>query len=91
MAPSPRTVNLKLTGEMLRSLVAVKRRNKPTELEFRDEKSTYHNDTGPGGNKKKIRRILPDKSGEEFNSKITNLLSNVLQKSVFKTIRKNNR
>ena len=54
-------------------------------------KTPYHNDTGPGGNKKKIRRILPDKSGEEFNSKITNLLSNVLQKSVFKMIRKNNR
>ena len=85
----PRTVNLKLTGKMLRSLTAIKRQGKPLEVEFKDEKATYHNDTGPGGNKKKIRRLLPGQKGEEFNSTITNLLSNVLQRSVFLVIRRN--
>ena len=86
-----RTVNLRLTGKMLKSLVAVKRRGKPLAIEFKDDKAAYHNTTGPRGNKKKIRRMLPDERGEEFNSKITGLLSNVLQKSVFKVIIKNNR
>ena len=90
-AGHPRTVNLKLTGKMLRSLVAIKRRGKPVELEFKDEKAIYHNTTGPRGNKRKIRRLLPDKRGEEFNSSLTNLLSDVLRRSVFRIIRKNNR
>ena len=85
-----RTVNLKLTGKMLKSLAAIKRRGKLLEIEFKDEKASYHNYSGPGGNKKKIRRMLPDKRGEEFNSKITKLLSNILQKSVFRIIQRNN-
>ena len=90
-AGHPRTVNLKLTGKMLKSLAAIKRRGRPLEVIFKEEKAIYHNTTGPGGNKGKIRRILPDKRGENFNSTITRLLSNVLQNSVFKTILKNNR
>ena len=87
-AGHPRTVNLKLTGKMLKSLKAIKRKSRPLELVFRDKKAVYHNATGPRGNKKKIRRILPDKSREDFNSKIINLLSSILQKSVFKIIHK---
>ena len=90
-AGHPRTVNLKLSGKMLGSLMAKKRRGKPLDIEFTDEKAIYHNTTGPGGNKRKIRRMLPDKRGENFNTLITNLLSNILQKSVFKIIIKNNR
>ena len=86
----PRTVNLKLTGKMLRSLATVKRRAKPLELVFRDKKAIYHNDTGPSGNKNKIRRILPSQNREKFNSKIMGLIANVLQKSVFRIIRENN-
>ena len=90
-AGHPRTVNLKLTGKMLKSLTAIKRRGKPLEVEFKDEKAIYHNTTGPGGNKKKIRRILPSEPEEKFNSKITNLLSNVLKRLVFRIIKNNNR
>ena len=88
-AGHPRTVNLKLTGKMLKSLTAIKRRGRPLEVIFKDEKAHYHNTTGPGGNKGKTRRILPDKKDEEFNSTITNLLSSVLQRSVFLVIRRN--
>ena len=60
------------------------------QIEFRDEKAVYHNYTGPGGNKNKIRRMLPDQKGEDFNSKITNLLSNILKKSTLTIIQRNN-
>ena len=71
--------------------MAKKRRGKPLDIEFTDEKAIYHNTTGPGGNKKKIRRLLPVKSDENFNTSIANILSNILQKLVFKIIAKNNR
>ena len=90
-AGHPRTVNLKLAGEMLKSLTATKRRGKPLDIEFEDEKAVYHNDTGPGGNKKKIRRVLPSNHGEEFNSKIIMLIGNILKRSVFRVIKINNR
>ena len=90
-AGHPRVVNLKLTGKMLESLTAIKIRGRPLEVTFKDEKALYHNTTGPSGNKRKIRRLLPDKKGERFNSRLTNLLSNILQKSVFRIIPKNNR
>ena len=88
-AGHPRTVNLRLTGKMLKSLSIIKRQGKPLEIIFRDAKAIYHNTIGPGGNKKKTRRMLPNNQGEEFNSKITGLISNVLQRSVFRIIRKN--
>ena len=90
-AGHPRTVNLKLTGKMLKSLIAIKRRGKPLEIKFKDEKAIYHNTTGPAGNKRKVRRMLPDQTGENFNSKITSLLSHVLQRSILKMIARNNR
>ena len=85
-----RTVNLSLSGDMLKSLKAKFKKGRPLILEFTDEKAIFHNTTGPGGNKNKIRRVLPDKRGEEFNSKLTNLLSDVLRKTIFKIIAKNN-
>ena len=39
-AGHPRTVNLKLTGKMLKSLAAIKKRGKPLEIIFKDEKSS---------------------------------------------------
>ena len=87
----PRTVNLRLTGKMLKSLIAIKKTGKPLEVKFKDEKAHFHNDTGPGGNNKKIRRMLPSNHGEGFNSKITGVISNILQKSVFKIIDRKNR
>ena len=47
--------------------------------------------TGPRGNKRKVRRLLPDKNGEKFNTTLTNLLSGILRKSIFKIIQKSNR
>ena len=90
-AGHPRTVNLKLTGKMLNSLRTIKQRKKPLLVQFTDEKAAFHNDTGPGGNRRKIRRLLPSNNGETFNSVITNLLSDTLRKTVFKIIRRGNR
>ena len=60
-------------------------------MEFKNPLAFTHNDVGAGNNKHRIRRMLPDKRGERFNSQITNLLSNTIVKAALKIIRRNNR
>lgn len=59
-------VNMTLTGKMLDSLEIVRRGDKRF-MEFEDKKAYFHNNSG-AGSKRVIRRLLPDKDGESFNS-----------------------
>jgi hypothetical protein len=59
-------VDMTLKGTMLKSLDIVPRGGK-TYMEFDDPKAYYHNNSG-AGKKRVIRRLLPDKDGESFNS-----------------------
>ena len=90
-AGHPRVVNLRLTGKLLKSLRAINRKGKELVMEFKNPLAFTHNDVGAGNNKHRIRRMLPDKRGERFNSQITNLLSNTIVKAALKIIRRNNR
>lgn len=64
-----RPVNLYLTGEMIRSFF-VKPSGKGFKIGFRDKKAYYHNETGPGGKREYLRRLLPTIPGENFTKSI---------------------
>ena len=66
---SRRPVNLFLTGEMIRSFF-VQAKGRGFRIGFKDKKAWYHNDTGPGGKREYIRRLLPTISGENFTKSI---------------------
>ena len=74
--PSP--VNLKLTGELLKSLF-VKVTPKGLLIGFDNFLADIHNREG-AGKKKVVRRMLPTKQGEQFNKVITTRLKQVLDK-----------
>lgn len=86
-------VNLKLSGQMLSSLIVRKiggGMTKRIEILFDDEVATYHNKLGAGKSKVK-RRLLPTESGEKFNRRITRLNITLLEKSVSTILREINR
>ena len=64
-----RPVNLKLTGELLKSLI-VKVTNKGIKISFDNKLANIHNKEG-AGKSKTVRRLLPTEDGEEFNRSIT--------------------
>lgn len=75
-----RPVNLTLTGDMLRSLVA-KAGMKSVRIFFRDSKAVYHNEKG-AGKSKVIRRLLPRDGQDSFNPSITRKLREILVKQI---------
>jgi hypothetical protein len=62
-----RPVNLKLTGDMVKSFFIKVKRNKYI-IGFKDKKAIYHDREGAGKSKVK-RRMLPS-NGEQFTSRI---------------------
>lgn len=80
-----RPVNLKLTGDLLRSLI-VKATKKGISVIFDNKLADIHNRVG-AGKSKAIRRMLPTQRGEEFSRSITMRLREVLNRvaiSIFK-------
>ena len=71
-------VNLKLTGEMLKSMF-VRPIQRGLLIGFDNKLADIHNRLG-AGKKKVIRRLLPTNDGESFNRSITNKLNEVLDK-----------
>jgi hypothetical protein len=59
-------VDMTLTGKMLDSLEVTQRGNSHF-MEFEDPKAYFHNNSG-AGKSRTIRRLLPDKDGEKFNT-----------------------
>lgn len=63
---NPTKVNMTLSGEMMDSMFLKDNNSKQTILiGFTDKKAEYHNDLG-AGKSRVIRRLLPNKKGEEF-------------------------
>ncbi len=86
-------VNLKLSGQMLRSLRVRSKGSSASrriEIIFDDEIATFHNKLG-AGKSKTLRRLLPTESGERFNRRISKLTLTLLSRSVSVTLRKFNR
>lgn len=86
-------VNLKLSGQMLRSLRVRSKGSSASrriEIIFDDEIAVFHNKLG-AGKSKTIRRLLPTESGERFNRRITKLTLTLLSRSVSVTLKKFNR
>ena len=79
------------TGNMLNSLKVVQKRGLPATIEiiFKDIVATYHNDLG-AGKSKVIRRLLPNRSGEEFKKTIQNKINALAQKAIDKAVQKAN-
>lgn len=86
-------VNLRLTGDLRRSLfVRVKsggffRTPLRLEIGFDDFKADIHNRLG-ASKRKVIRRMLPTKTGETFNRKITKVIFDKLKDSVKSVVQK---
>ena len=80
-----RPVNLKLSGDMLRSIFSRTNANKLT-VGFDSEVATYHNRLGTGKSKTK-RRMLPTEKGERFNRKITLSLGELIKDTIQKIFR----
>lgn len=71
-------VDLFLTGEMLGSL-ELKSKQNSVSLVFNDKKARYHQD---GTDKMPMRRLLPEKKGELFTKRITQLIIKALKASL---------
>lgn len=83
-----RPVNLKVTGELHKSLVI--RQIKKTGslfIKFTSDLADIHNRRG-AGRSKEVRRMLPTNNGERFNIKITRLIKSVLERAVKKSVKK---
>jgi phage gpG-like protein len=80
-------VNMTQSGEMLDSLTFEHTKEKAL-LGFKDKKAYYHNDTGPGGRKQYMRRLLPTKSGERFDRRIEQKMNEQLRRSMVSTLQK---
>lgn len=68
-------VDLFVTGEMLGSLKAINQ-GKKVILKFDDKKARYHQD---GTDKMPERRVLPEKAGEKFTKRVTQLILKALK------------
>lgn len=80
-----RPVNLKLTGQLLRSL-KITATKLGLKISFDNKLADIHNRKG-AGKSKTVRRILPTKKGEQFSRSITMRLKEVLNrvaKNIFK-------
>lgn len=77
-------VNLKLTGEMHKSMKTMKTPN-GLEVYFTDEKAEWHNKGVPENNLP-ARRILPTNKDEEFNLNIWRRIKKVIQEAIKKNI-----
>lgn len=73
-------VDLYLTGEMLGSLRVIKKNGK-TVVEFEDKKARFHQD---GTDKMPIRKVLPEKRGEKFTKRVTQLILKALRAAIKK-------
>lgn len=73
-----RPVNLRLTGELLKSLF-VKVTTRGLKIGFDNKLADIHNRRG-AGKSKTVRRMLPTNKGETFNRSITTRLREVLAK-----------
>lgn len=73
-------VNLKLTGELYKSL-KVNTIGRKIVVAFNDFLALVHNNLG-AGKSKAIRRLLPTESGEKFNDKITQVVEAQIKKAV---------
>jgi hypothetical protein len=78
-----RPVNLKLTGELLKSLSVSITKN-GLSISFDNKLADIHNREG-AGKSKTVRRMLPTNKGEQFSRSITTRLKEVLDR-VAKTI-----
>lgn len=88
-------VNLKLTGELYKSL-SVKTTGRLIEVAFKDFIALVHNKlgvrTGKGFTGPKIlRRLLPTEGGERFNEGITQVVENLVKKAVDTVVKRINR
>jgi len=75
-----RPVNLKLTGDLHKSLKIDISKENPV-VTFTDEKAEYHNDIGVGKQKVK-RRLLPTGTGEEFTLRLFQKIINALKDAI---------
>lgn len=75
-----RPVNLTLSGDMLDSLEA-KVRGFTVFVRFKSKLAKMHTTEGPGGNKDKIRKLLPQQ-GEAFSFSIFRALKEILIKNL---------
>jgi len=81
-------VNLKLSGQLLESLDITRTRNS-LSITFDDPLADVHNRRGTRFGKK-IRRMLPTISGEDFNKTITTKIDLLLRRVVKRNITKQN-
>ena len=77
-------VNLKLTNDMLKS-AKTEWTEKGVRVYFTDEKAEWH-DNGVPENNLPARRLLPSKSGEEFNRNIFNRIMEAIKKALKKNL-----
>ena len=65
-------VNLKLSGQLLKTLSCDPKGFSDLAISFNDKLADIHDRQGvPSNSGKRIRRMLPTRNGEEFNAKIT--------------------
>lgn len=80
-------VNMKLSGDMIKSLKAKKGFLKGSiKVSISDKKADYHNRRG-AGKSKVVRRLLPSNPGEKFNRRITLNIEDLLIDIVNNAIR----
>lgn len=82
----PRPVNLKLTGDLLKSLF-VKLIRGGFRIGFDNELADIHNKQG-AGKSKTIRRMLPTNKGEQFNRSIRKRVREVLTQTANKIFKR---
>lgn len=73
-------INLRLTGQLHRSLKSFFK-SKALVIQFKHFLADIHNRRG-AGKSKVVRRMLPTKSGEQFNRRINTVIFDQLKKAV---------
>lgn len=81
-------VNMTLFGDMLNSLRVVDAGEGRIRIEFDDPKAYFHNTSGTGKSRT-IRRLLPDRPGEEFSREIQVRIRAQFRSLVAAALRKN--
>jgi len=83
-------VDMTRTGEMLESLRVSTAGPSSVDIKFSDIIAFYHNTSGAGVNRI-IRRLLPDRSGEEFTKSIQNRINKSIETIVSQEVARQNR
>jgi hypothetical protein len=78
-------VNMKLSGDMLKSLTAKQNAKGQVIISFKSKIAKFHDKLG-AGKSKVIRRLLPNNSDKGFNPKIMAKLMAVLRRAVKKSL-----